>query len=507
LIYFFIARTKGGENAIVFLVLASLFYYAWWDAKYLVLMLFSIFVNYYIGEAIVRGHNLNNQLKMKMLLFLGLVFNIGLLSYFKYASFFIENFNFVFGSNVPENKIILPLAISFFTFQQIAYLIDSYKGITKEFKFFHYLLFVTFFPQLIAGPIVHHKEMLPQFLRLENLKPNFNNIIIGLSIFTLGLFKKVILADSVAQYATPVFDNSVINDSITFLVAWGGALAYTFQLYFDFSGYSDMAIGIALMFGVTLPLNFNSPYKSLSIIEFWRRWHMTLSRFLRDYIYITLGGNRKGVVRRYGNLLITMLLGGLWHGAGWTFVLWGGFHGILLIINHSWHHFKFLMKLDFLDQSSLWRILCWIITFFAIVNSWVLFRAENFTSALNIYQGMYGLNGVAIPNALLARMGGVSNIISEYGITSYLGGGMDFVFTYLWVLFLLLIIFMPNTQQFMQNFLSYGYSQKGTLLNSGILSDIIIFRYGMLWAFILSILLVFSIFGLTRVSEFLYFQF
>jgi len=507
-IYFLLARHINGEVAITFLVLASLFFYGWWNPIYLVLMLFSIGVNYFIGENIVSLRFSEQLQKAKVLLTIGLIFNLGLLGYFKYATFIIENTNQIFGLNIQTSQIILPLAISFFTFQQIAYLIDTYKGITKEFKFTHYALFVTFFPQLIAGPIVHHKEMLPQFMCLNGMKPKLDNVIIGVNIFALGLFKKVILADGVANYSTPVFDASLSGDPISFFVAWGGALAYTLQLYFDFSGYSDMAIGIARIFGIQLPINFFSPYKSRNIIEFWRRWHMTLSRFLRDYIYFTLGGNRKGNVRRYINLFITMLLGGLWHGAGWTFLLWGGLHGGYLIINHAWLFLKKQTKLEYLDKIYLWQFSCWLLTFVSIINGWVLFRAENIDSAVIILKGMYGVNGIAVPNGIIARLGGLSEILQALGMKTYIGGGMDFIFTYLWGISLLgIVLLMPNTQQIMQNFSRQENMEGNAIFDKGLLPSILIFRFNIVWAIVLSAALIIAIFGLTRVSEFLYFQF
>lgn len=507
-IYFLLAKYKGGEAAIVFLVIASLFFYGWWNPVYLVLILISIGVNYYIGETIVRYRLIVNFQKAKLLLICGILFNLGLLGYFKYANFIIENTNSILGFNVDVDQIILPLAISFFTFQQLAYLVDAYKGITKEFKFSHYVLFVTFFPQLIAGPIVHHKEMLPQFMKLDNMQPRLENIVIGLNIFTLGLFKKVVLADGVSQYSTPVFNAAVAGEPMSFFVAWGGTLAYTFQLYFDFSGYSDMAIGIARMFGIQLPLNFSSPYKSLSIVEFWRRWHITLSRFLRDYVYFSLGGNRKGNVRRYVNLLTTMILGGLWHGAGWTFIFWGGLHGMYLVVNHVWHFFIQKAKLEFLNQLFIWRVFCWLLTFISIVNSWVFFRATTFDSAIEILKGMYGLNGIALPNAILARLGGLSELFTGLGITTYIGGGAQFIYTYLWVSSLLLItLIMPNTQQIMRLYSRNIINKGNALFDKGILCNILQFRYSTLWAFIMSGTLVIAIFGLSRVSEFLYFQF
>ena len=295
-------------------------------------------------------------------------------------------------------KILLPLAISFFTFQQIAYLIDAYRYETQEYNFLHYCLFVTFFPQLIAGPIVRHKEMLPQFSKDKIYKLHYKHIAIGLAIFAIGLFKKVIFADGIAIYATPVFMLAETEAAMTFFEAWGGALAYTLQLYFDFSGYSDMAVGIGFMFGIKLPINFNSPYKATSIIDFWRRWHITLSRFLRDYLYVALGGSRKGKVRRFVSVFLTMLLGGIWHGAGWTFVFWGLLHGFYLLVNHMWRKvtmdvFKWSHKIGIVELT-IYRVL----TLFAIVIGWVYFRAESFTGANHMILTMLGVHGVSLPS-------------------------------------------------------------------------------------------------------------
>lgn len=509
-VYFLFTRYVGGEAAIVFLTIASLFFYGWWNPAYLVLILVSIGVNYYIGETIVRSNATKRLKKSKYYLILGLIFNIGLLGYFKYTNFMIENINILLVNSIQVEQIILPLAISFFTFQQITYLVDAYKGITQEFKFTHYALFVTFFPQLIAGPIVHHKEMLPQFMKLENMKPQLLSVIVGLSIFALGLFKKVVLADGIAQYSTPVFSAATTGDPVTFFVAWGGALAYTFQLYFDFSGYSDMAIGIARMFGIRLPINFLSPYKSLNIIEFWRRWHITLSRFLRDYVYFALGGSRKGNVRRYVNLLTTMLLGGLWHGAGWTFILWGCLHGSYLVINHAWQYIQRLAGLGFLNEQPIWRFFCWFITFISVVNAWVLFRATSFESAIEIYKGMYGFNGIAIPHAIYTQLGDFTNTLDEMGVAAYMGGGSQFMFTYLWIIALLfIVVFMPNTQQIMKTYTSYKDKDEygSTIFEKGILPSILTFRLNATWAFVSASVFTISVFGLTRISEFLYFQF
>ena len=316
---------------------ASLFFYAWWDVRYLPLLLASICVNYGAGRLIGASAGAAR----KRVLVAALALNLGLLAYYKYANFFIDSVNAIAVTagagavSLPWHglDIILPIGISFFTFTQIAFLVDCYRGEVREYRFIHYVLFVSYFPHLIAGPVLHHRDMMPQFADPANAHPRAANFAIGLSIFTIGLAKKVLIADNLSPLAIPVF---AAGAEPTLIEAWIGVLAYTFQLYFDFSGYSDMAIGLSRLFGVKLPLNFNSPYKAANIADFWRRWHMTLSRFLRDYLYIPLGGSRRGEAMRYRNLMLTMLLGGLWHGAGWTFVIWGGLHGLYLVLQQAW---------------------------------------------------------------------------------------------------------------------------------------------------------------------------
>lgn len=272
-------------------------------------------------------------------------------------------------------------------------------GGTKQYDFLNYCLFVTFFPQLIAGPIVHHKEMMPQFANLKNRVINYKNIALGLFIFSIGLFKKVVIADSFAVWATNGFDKATV---LNLFEAWATSLSYTFQLYFDFSGYCDMAIGAALLFNIKLPINFNSPYKALNIQDFWRRWHITLSRFLRDYIYIPLGGNRRGRLRTYANLMATFIIGGIWHGAGWTFVFWGFLHGVALVIHRIWSELSFKMN----------KILAWFITFNFINITWIFFRAKDWDDALKILKGMFGLSGIVLPNFLEAKLG----FLTKYGV-------------------------------------------------------------------------------------------
>ncbi len=348
--------------------------------------------NYVIGRSLNKACKNNTKgFSKKSILIFGIVFNLSLLGYFKYTDFLIENFNLAFNSNAELLNLALPLAISFFTFQQIAYLVDSYRQETKEYDFLNYALFVTFFPQLIAGPIVHHKEMMPQFAKTRNKVKNYRNIAMGLFIFSIGLFKKVVIADTFAIWATQGFD---VATTLNLFEAWATSLSYTFQLYFDFSGYTDMAIGLALLFNIRLPVNFNSPYKATNIQDFWRRWHMTLSRFMRDYIYIPLGGNKKGSFRTYNNLMATFVIGGIWHGAGWTFVFWGFLHGAALAVQKLWS------KLGF----KLWTWLAWFITFNFVNITWVFFRAKEWDDAVKVLSSMFSLGGLELSFNYLQAM-------------------------------------------------------------------------------------------------------
>ncbi len=375
-VYFWLNKNQSDRPAKFFLVGSSLFFYSWWHLAYLPLIVLSMAFNYWVA-----GHLRQQSLQIltnKTLLVLGIIANLSLLGYFKYSDFFITNINLIFDSQIELLNLALPLAISFFTFQQIAYLVDSYRGETKENSFLNYAVFVTFFPQLIAGPIVHHKEMMPQFSAINNRTINYENLTRGLYIFAIGLFKKVVIADTFAVWATAGFDEA---PQLFFFEAWATSLSYTFQLYFDFSGYTDMAIGIALMFNIRLPLNFNSPYQAQDIQDFWRRWHMTLSRFLRDYVYIPLGGNQSGRFNTYRNLMATFVIGGIWHGAGWTFVFWGALHGCALCIHRAWKNLGF----------RCWGWLGWFLTFNFVNFAWVFFRAENWQSATKVLTGMFGL--------------------------------------------------------------------------------------------------------------------
>src|SRR5215475_3056143 len=347
-VFFLLGRLREQMLAVMWLVAASLVFYGFDDPyRLLPLILGSIAFNFFVGRMLLRSQN-------RALLAIGIGGDLLLLGYFKYAGFLVETLNAVTGIALPKPNIDLPIGISFFTFTQIAFLVDAYRGEAREYEPFHYTLFVSFFPHLIAGPIYHHKEIMPQFHLQENFRFGISNFGLGLTWFALGLAKKILFADVVAQYATPIFNAAAAGQAVGLVDSWIGACGFGLQLYYDFSGYSDMAIGLALMIGVRLPLNFDSPYKALSLIDFWRRWHMTLSRFLRDYLYIPLGGNRKGPRRRYINLLVTMLLGGLWHGAAWTFVIWGAIHGFGLVVNHAWNKVAESYRLS-LPNPVAWR--------------------------------------------------------------------------------------------------------------------------------------------------------
>jgi alginate O-acetyltransferase complex protein AlgI len=410
LLAFFLAAKINKRLPVFVLIAASLVFYAYWMPAVTLLLIGSIVFNYLAG-LYLQGAQPKHLRRIGLIA--AIAIDLGLLAYFKYANFFMGTVHALTGLGPGPLDILLPIGISFYTFTQIAYLVDSYKGEVKERSFSSYVLFVTFFPHLIAGPVLHHKEMMPQFSDPATYRFNWLKITLGALLFAIGLWKKVVFADTMAPWANEAFgavDGGAVAEGWT---AWGGALAYTLQIYFDFSGYSDMAVGLALMFGVTLPINFDSPYRSLSIVEFWRRWHMTLSRFLRDYLYIPLGGNRHGDVSRYRNLFLTMLLGGLWHGASWLFVVWGALHGVYLIIAHLWSQAG--LKLERIFGKTAAPYAGWALTMLAVIVAWVFFRATTIEGAGSMLAGMAGANGFdpAVLSAFLAdpRLWGVGSPI------------------------------------------------------------------------------------------------
>ena len=477
--------------AAAWLAVASLVFYGLWDARFVTVLLASIVVNYGIAYRISAARDAARQqvkpaFSPKTWLVFGLAVNLAALAYFKYVNFFLTVGANALGLQWSAMHIVLPLGISFFTFTQIAFLVDVYRGVAREYRFVHYLLFITYFPHLIAGPVIHHKQMMPQFADAKTYRINMEHVAVGITIFVLGLAKKVLIADELAGYVTTVFDAARNGQTLTMFEAWVGALGYTFQLYFDFSGYCDMAIGLSLMFNIRLPMNFNSPYKAVNIIEFWRRWHITLSTFLRDYLYFSLGGNRRGTLRRYINLFATMLLGGLWHGAGWTFVLWGGLHGLYLVVNHAWR--ALAAYLHWHPSSIVWRLLSGSLTFLCVVVAWVFFRADSVEAALVVLDAMRG-NAAGIPAAWVPTREALKIVI---------GCGV-------------LVWLFPNTRQMLLRYRPTWDDLAGdTSADSarpGWTHRLLLWRPSVLHAVAIAVVFIWSVDGLTKVSQFLYFTF
>lgn len=388
LLYFTLNKFQKYTAAKIALIGMSLWFYAYFHIAYLAIIVISILFNYLISKQLHPGKH--SPKASKWLLFVGIIANIALIFYFKYFNFFLENLNYFFDASIPLLSILMPLGISFFTFQQISYLVDSYRGETGGYTFTDYALFVTFFPQLVAGPIVLHNEMIPQFNDINKKSLNSDMLSKGIYLFAIGLFKKVLLADTLGLGVNWGFANiSILSGFDTLLIS----LMYTLQIYFDFSGYCDMAIGIANMFGFELPLNFNSPYKSASIIEFWQRWHMSLSRFLRKYIYFPLGGSKKGATRTMLNVLIVFLVSGIWHGANWTFILWGLLHGIANVLTR-------LLKKPWEHVPKIIRI---FLTFVFVNFAWILFRSDSLTDCIQMFKHLLfdWQNGFAMSGGLL----------------------------------------------------------------------------------------------------------
>ncbi len=488
----------GRRAATGWLVLCSIVFYGWWNVGYLALILGSTLVNYRLGKALA-------ETRSRAVLILGLTFNLGVLGWFKYAGLFSHTLASLTGLDGFVVTVALPLGISFFTFQKIAYLVDCWRGETKPYDMLEFSLFVLFFPQLIAGPIIHHAEFLPQY-QARKAGLDAENVSVGLTLFIAGLFKKVVIAEAMARYASPMFDGAAAGDPITFLEAWPGALAYTLQIYFDFSGYSDMAIGLARMFGLRFPVNFNSPYKATSIIDFWRRWHITLSRFLRDYLYFPLGGNRHGESRRMVNLMVVMLLGGLWHGANWTFAVWGGLHGIYLMINHGWRMLVERTGWRMPGPAFPYRALGWLVTFVAVMLAWVFFRAASFEAALNIFKGMVAAEGrlVVTPGLqsvarILAPVLGPATVNAGQSLPYFLG----FHQLAVTLLVLALALVLPNTQEW----LHAHQPALGERPTPGLLARIGAWSPNIAWAVVMIVVGCVAFIQSMQPVEFIYWQF
>jgi alginate O-acetyltransferase complex protein AlgI len=467
-VYFILNRKRLILPSKVWLIFASLFFYGWWNPIYIPLIIGSILLNYSSSRILLKKKV--SPALSRSILFIAIGGNLALLAYFKYMDFFINTVNILGGSNLSLLRITLPLGISFYTFTQIAYLVDTWKGTAKEQHLLNYFLFVTFFPYLLSGPIIHHKEIIPSFDRLRNKAINYRHIAQGLSLFFIGLFKKVIIADTIAIWANSGFDHAA---TLTLVEAWVTSLSYTLQLYFDFSGYTDMALGSALLFNIRLPINFNSPYKSLSVQEFWRRWNITLSRFMRDHVYIPLGGNQVPEFRIHANILITFLLVGLWHGAGWMFVFWGLLHGFALIFARLWKKIGFTLP----------KLLSWFLTFNFVNIAWVFFRARSLTDASKVLKGMLGMNGVVFPESLAPSL----PILKAYGIQfgrvlSNMGGEGRLV--YLFFVFFFVSILFKNSNELVSRL---SPDRKTS--------------------FLLALVTLYALLNLQKASEFIYFTF
>lgn len=489
LCFHLVSKHVGITGAAWMLVVASLAFYASWKPPYVFLILASIGFNFSVGRVLTISAR--NEKRRTLLLWFGIIVNIAVLGYFKYWGFIKSTLPALFDVDYNIHRIILPLAISFFTFTQIAYLVDCRKGNIKKCTLVEYCFFVLFFPHLIAGPIVRHSEIIPQVERLAG-GLSTSNLAVGMTVFAFGLFKKVCLADPIGAHASRLFAEIQGGFMPDLTHAWGTALSYTCQLYFDFSGYSDMAIGLGLLFGVKMPLNFDSPYQAGSIIDFWRRWHISLSRFLKDFIYIPLGGSRRGEVRRYLNLFLTMLIGGIWHGAGWLFLIWGALHGGCLIINHLWRTVcgKF-GSLHILVPGWAGKVL----TMVAIVFGWVVFRSPDEATLWRTVRGMSGMNGIVLPGSV-AVLPGIGHLFAGARIgNSGLGASAC-----LWLGVLLPIAFFaPNTQQIM-------YIVKPALQGPEGASRIS-WKASWPWAIGSGCALLYAFLSLSNVSEFIYFQF
>lgn len=480
LLIYWCVTSVNQRNGKWVLILASLFFYGYWLPAYLILLFASIVFN--CGWHFVL-RRVANQMQSRIMLAVGIVLNLSLIAYYKYFEFLLETANQLFGAGIQVPEIILPIGISFFTFQQIGFLVDTYRDRVKPFRISDYLLFICFFPQLIAGPIVGQRDMLPQLRNKDNWSLQANNLAIGLAFFTLGLFKKTVLIDPYVPHVDIIFESAASGVPVGFIDGWVAAVGYSFQIYFDFSGYSDMAIGLAMLFGVRLPINFFSPYKSESIRQFWRRWHITLSRFLRDYLYIPLGGSRNGIVYTLCALMVTMGLGGLWHGAGWTFVIWGLLHGFYLSVNHLWVSAGISAKLVFIP---IWirRSLFVLLTYLAVTFAWVYFRAPDLTTA-NIFA-----------KAMLGMSGWHYQVDLSRGIVP------------LFPLYFIIVWALPNTiELFRKHNPALHYDDYIGTNHRILLNKKLSFTFSNGWSIVIALAFVVAWFSMSNLSPFIYFQF
>ncbi|MGH6771060.1 MAG: MBOAT family O-acyltransferase [Xanthobacteraceae bacterium] len=487
-LHFFLAR-RSPEAAAVGTFISSLIFYAWWNPPYVLLPLVSIGANFWIAQRMTAEPGA----VARRLLVIGIVGNLAVLLYYKYTGFILSVLG---GYKAPPPDV--PLALSFTTFVQIAFLVEIYRRRTTV-DLRQYALFVAFFPHLIAGPIVRWSELGPQIKERFRYRPDWDNIALGITIFAFGLAKKVLIADPLSVHVAPVFDAAARGEALTAAAAWGAAFAYSAQLYFDFSGYSDMAVGLGLLFNLRLPINFAAPFRSTSIIDLWRRWHITLSRFLRDFVYIPLGGGRGGPVRTSVNLVATMAIGGLWHGANWTFVAWGLFHGVLLAVNHGWR----LLRGD-APRSPLGRFAGWLATFIAFAVGMVFFRAADIDAACNMLTAMSGFGHAAPATALMAdwdtswvRWG----YVSEAFLRTWFGATWSLSATLMTVGAMAVALLVPDTMEIVR------YTEGDIKSPWRRTFRPLTWRPSLAWSAAVTGLVLLTLGYLGRASEFLYYQF
>jgi len=525
LLGFFLLGRRSRVLALRWLIAASLFFYTWWRPINVLLIAPSILVNFALARAIQKASAREAPRLARSLLIVGIAFNVAFLGYFKYVNFLVGAVDDVFGTNYVIAKVILPLGISFITFQKIAFLVDVSSRRVESFTLQDYCLFVLFFPQLIAGPIVHYREVMPQFQR-ANCSFDQNNVAIGLTLFAFGLCKKAFLADGISPLVGTIFGQAAAGEAVSLFSAWLAVVGFTLQLYFDFSGYTDMAIGIARCFGIRLPANFNSPLRSSSIIEFWLRWHITLTRFLTAYIYnpLTLWLTRrrlaKGLKGIGGNnttlggflavlafpTLVTMSISGLWHGAGYTFIVWGLLHGAYLTINHWWHWVARGFRKNSAAYQRVMRPAGFVLTFAAVAVGMAYFRAPNMATAGNLLRGLFGLHGVSLPTSIIHKLGHVGLWLHQAGVSE---GPADDTFRIMarWVAGLsLLAFFSPNTMQLLSRFEPALGFDTGAPDRAGS-RPLLSWQASAAWAVLVGGATVLGVLHLGGVSEFLYWQF
>lgn len=527
LLGFYLLGRRSRQWALSWLIAASLFFYAWWRPINVLLIAPSIIINYALARVLLGlAGDERRRRTARLVLIAGILFNVAFLGYFKYRNFFMGAVNDVFGTHLALTHLILPLAISFITFQKIAFLIDVHGGRVTSFTLRDYCVFVLFFPQLVAGPIVHYREMMPQF-RAVSCRFDLSDASVGTTLFVFGLFKKVILADSIAPHVSALYERGG-TDGLSLLPAWLAAVGFTLQIYFDFSGYTDMALGLARLFGIRLPPNFDSPLRATSIIDYWLRWHMTLTRFLTAYVYspLALALTRRRMAKGLPGLsgrrsspgaffsllmfptLVTMLVSGFWHGAGYLFILWGLIHGIYLSINHAW---RLVGPRLWSDKARYERDMAgigFVLTFCSVVLAMVFFRAPTLHAAMNILRGMFGLNGLSLPAAVVAHLGSISPVLHTLHISADpLWSSQDFELTLLWTGVLLVIaLLFPNTLQVLAAFEpALGVKPKprpGWMLGGGLQ-----WRSSLAWTIAVAAITVIAIAHTGGKSEFLYWQF